>query len=112
MNTKPDRIKFVKGAAEILKELNFTPEKCDDSSSSKEKDVFVLVTDKNELKAILYEEADHKNVYSVFMKFKAPVLGLGNQFSGKNNFHKTLHSVGFTLIYFKSFLQEAVDSIQ
>ena len=90
MNTKKDRVLFCKEVEQILKENSFVlvwhDEKWMDEYS---KSLYELKTSKNGLVVTTYGEADHKQIYSVFMALDKPSKQTGNPFSGKVNFHSS-----------------------
>jgi hypothetical protein len=62
--------------------------------------------EKNSLELMFYENTDSE-IYCVFCKFDKPVVGLGNQWSGKHNFH-TNSDMNEAINEFKLFFKNAV----
>jgi len=84
MSTKKNRIYFIKEVEKII--LENKGELVKEDEHKKE---FKIPMSDNDLHITLYEESDHKTLYSVFMCFDKPRTDLGNRYSGKHNFHQS-----------------------
>ena len=69
---------------------------------------FKLPLKNNNINIKLYNQKDHTYIYNVFMCFDSVKIGLGNQHSGKHNFHE-LGEINKVISDFKSFLNEAIN---
>lgn len=79
---KKDRIFFVESVKKLIESKKATAKVTADNEN-----IYYLPTETNELKIILRPEDDQKIMFSIFCRFMKPGNKIGNQYSGKWNFH-------------------------
>jgi hypothetical protein len=106
-NNKANRKKFVKAAEKIILGNGGYAISFNEGGFAPNTDYIIPLKDNN-INIKLYDEIDHINVYSVFMRFDEVKKGLGNQHSGKHNFHET-GEINEVISNFEKFLKGAIN---
>jgi len=106
-NTKKDRIYFVENCKIIVQSKKVTSFENQIITGTF---TYHLPTKTNELKVIIRPESEQKETYSVFCRFLKPGNKIGNQYSGKYNFHHYGSGTVLNAVHnFELFLNEALN---
>lgn len=103
MNNKKNRETFVKKATKIILALNPTQILGQCRGDEYDHVTYVIPIGNNTYTVKLYNELDHKHCYNVYGRFETVVPNLGNQYSGKHNFHVN-GNVNEVIECFKAFI--------